>query len=204
MNGAFPAEFGGRLSSILDVHTKSAFADRTHVSGNIGVLATRLMVEQPIVKDKLSVSVAGRRTYVDQVVRLLGQELPYHFYDLNAKVAFRPTPADELEFTHYSGDDILNFIPGATTSRRLQNTNSNFTIGNSTQTLRWNKILNNQWQSSMMFYRSGFHYTIDNSYESNRLFTSSDILDLGGKWIMSTDSLAGSRLRWALTWSSIA
>ncbi len=191
MNGAFPAEYGGRLSSILDVHSKSAFADRTHVKGNIGVLATRLMVEQPIIRDKLSVSVAGRRTYVDQVVRLLGQELPYHFYDLNAKIAYRPTPNDEIEFTHYSGDDVLNFIPGASTSRRLQNTNSNFTIGNSTQTLRWNKALNSQWQSSMMFYRSGFHYTIDNTYEDSRLFTSSDILDLGGKWIISTDSLSG-------------
>lgn len=195
MNGAFPAEYGGRLSSILDVHTKSAFADRTHVKGNIGIIASRLMIDQPVVRDKLSVSVAGRRTYVDQVVRLLGEELPYHFYDLNAKVAWRPSANDELTFTHYSGDDVLNFVPGASTSRRLQNANSNFTIGNSSQTLRWTKRINSIWSSSVMVYRSKFRYVIDNTYEDSRLYTSSDIEDLGGKWVLSIDSVAGLSFR---------
>lgn len=189
MNGAFPANYGGRLSSILDVYSKSAFADKTEVKGNIGVLASRLMVRQPIVKEKLSVSLAARRTYVDQVVRLIGQQLPYHFYDLNAKIAFHPTSKDELEFSHYSGDDVLNFIPGASTSRRLQNTTSNFTIGNSTQTLRWNRTFSPRWSSSMLFYRSRFHYTIDNTFEDSKLFTSSDIEDLGGKWTVTSDNI---------------
>lgn len=195
MNGAFPAEYGGRLSSILDVHTKSAFADRTTIKGNVGLIASRLMVDQPLVKDKLSVSVAGRRTYVDQVVQLLGQSLPYHFYDLNAKVSWRPSLNDQVEFTHYSGDDVLNFVPGATGSRRLQNTNANFTIGNSSQTLKWQKQLSSRWSSSLLAYRSKFRYTIDNRYEDSRLFTSSDIEDLGGKWIFSSDSLAGLTFR---------
>lgn len=195
MNGAFPAEYGGRLSSILDVHTKSAFADRTSVKGNIGMIASRLMVDQPIVKNKLSVSVAGRRTYVDQVVQLLGESLPYHFYDLNAKVAWNPSPNDQLEFTHYSGDDVLNFIPGASGSRRLQNSNANFTIGNSSQTLRWDKQMASGWSSSLLAYRSKFRYTIDNRFEDSRLFTSSDIEDLGGKWVLSSDSLAGLSFR---------
>lgn len=188
MNGAFPAEYGGRLSSILDVHTRSAFTDRTHVKGNIGMIASRLMVEQPLIKDKLSVTVAGRRTYVDQVMKIIGEQLPYHFYDLNTKVAWRPSANDEVEFTHYSGDDVLNFVPGAT-SRRLQNSASNFTIGNSSQTLRWTKRMNGTWSSYAMAYRSKFRYTIDNRYEDSRLFTSSDIEDLGGKVILSTDSL---------------
>ena len=191
MNGAFPAEYGGRLSSILDVRTKSAFAERTQIKGNIGLLATRLMIEQPLVKDKLSISLAGRRTYVDQVVRIVGQELPYHFYDINTKVAYRPTANDEIEFTHYSGDDVLNFIPGSTNSRRLQNTTSNFTIGNTAQTLQWKKQVNANWSSSLKLYRSVFKYTIDNKFEDSRLFTSSDIEDLGGKWMLTTDSLAG-------------
>ncbi len=192
MNGAFPAEYGGRLSSILDVHTKTSFADRTHVKGNIGIIASRLMIDQPVVKEKLSVSIAARRTYVDQVVRLLGEELPYHFYDLNVKAAWRPSANDELKFTHYSGDDILNFIPGASnSSRRLQNTNANFTIGNSAQTIRWTKRLNAKWMSNLTAYRSRFRYTIDNTYEDSRLFTSSDIDDFGGKWTFSADSIGG-------------
>ncbi|HRI78756.1 MAG TPA: carboxypeptidase-like regulatory domain-containing protein [Cyclobacteriaceae bacterium] len=121
MNGAFPAEYGGRLSSILDVQTRTALPERTQVKGNIGLLASRLMIEQPLVKDKLSISLAGRRSYVDQVVRLAKQELPYHFYDLNAKMIFRPTKNDQVELTHYAGDDILNFIPGANTSNASRN-----------------------------------------------------------------------------------
>lgn len=195
MNGAFPAEYGGRLSSILDVRTKSATAQRTSIKGNIGMIASRLMVDQPLVKDKLSISVAGRRTYVDQVVRLLGESLPYHFYDLNAKATWRPSSNDEVKFTHYSGDDVLNFIPGTSRSRRLQNTNANFTIGNSSQTIRWWKSLPAGWTSNFMAYRSKFRYTIDNRYEDSRLFTSSDIEDLGGKWIFSSDSLAGLSFR---------
>lgn len=193
MNGAFPAEYGGRLSSILDVRTKSGMPERTQLKGNIGLLATRLMVEQPLVKDKLTVMLAGRRTYVDQVVKAVGQELPYFFYDFNAKISFRPTVNDRIEFTHYSGDDVLNFIPGSNSPRsaRTRNVTSNFNIGNSSQTVRWRKILNRNWNSEGLFYRSVFRYTIANSFEDSRLFVSSDIEDLGGKWIISTDSLHG-------------
>ncbi len=109
VNGAFPAYYGGRLSSILDVTTKSNTLDRTHVSGNVGLLASRLMVSQPIIKDKLNVYVAGRRTYIDQVLKGVGETLPYFFYDLNAKVSFRPSLRDYLEVSYYSGKDVLNY-----------------------------------------------------------------------------------------------
>lgn len=198
MNGAFPASYGGRLSSILDVRSKRVMPEQTQVKGNIGVLASRLMIDQPIIKDKLSVSVAGRRTYVDQVVKVLGEQLPYHFYDLNAKITYRPTGRDEIEATHYAGDDVLNFVPGASTSRRLQNSNSNFTIGNSSQTVRWKKFLRGNWDSDMMFYRSAFHYMIDNTYEDSRLYTTSNIEDIGGKWTVSTDSLRGMSLKFGV------
>ncbi|MFM7852093.1 MAG: TonB-dependent receptor plug domain-containing protein, partial [Flammeovirgaceae bacterium] len=104
INGAFPANYGGRLSSILNVTTKSRFADKTMVSGNIGLLASRLMIRQPILKDKMEVWVAGRRTYIDQVVKAVGESLPYFFYDLNTKVIYQPTKKDRLEFTHYGGE----------------------------------------------------------------------------------------------------
>ena len=191
MNGAFPAEFGGRLSSILDVRTKSSMTARTQVKGNIGLLASRLMIEQPLLKDKLSFMVAARRTYVDQVVKLAHQELPYFFYDLNAKVLFRPTRNDEIEITHYSGDDILDFVPGGTASVRARNVTSNFTIGNASQTVKWRKAINPNWNSNVLLYHSTFRYTIQNTFEDNRLYTSSNIDDLGGKWTLSTDSLHG-------------
>ncbi len=79
INGGFPAEYGGRLSSILNVRTTQTVAERTHVAGDVGILASRLYIEQPVVKDKASFWIAGRRTYIDQVIRITGEELPYFF-----------------------------------------------------------------------------------------------------------------------------
>lgn len=194
MNGAFPAEYGGRLSSILDVHTKSSFPSRTNVQGNVGLLASRLKIEQPLVKNKLSVWVAGRRTYIDQVVKATGQQLPYYFYDLNAKVNYRPTPRDQIDFSLYSGEDILDFNGLTARQRRRNNSNakSNFDISNATQSLRWtNHSATRNYNSVLTLTRSVFNYSIYNRFEDSELYVKSNIEDLGGKWIFSTDSLKG-------------
>ena len=134
--------------------------------------------------------VAGRRTYIDQVVRAIHQELPYYFYDVNVKVNYRPTLRDEVELSVYSGEDILDFN-GLTGRRQNNNVTSNFVIGNSTQSLRWTSKLRNNWSSSLTMMRSVFRYTIFNSFQENTLFAKSNIEDVGGKWVVSTDSLRG-------------
>src|SRR5690606_24714153 len=100
VNGGFPAYYGGRLSSILDVESRSELATRTHLSGDIGLIASRLYLEQPSVRDKASFWVAGRRTYIDQVVKAVGEDLPYFFYDLNARLILKPTPRDQVMIGH--------------------------------------------------------------------------------------------------------
>lgn len=182
INGAFPAQYGGRLSSILNVNTKSNFTDRTQVNGNIGLLASRLMVRQPIVKNKLEFWVAGRRTYIDQVVRAIGESLPYYFYDVNAKVIYRPTSRDQVEVTHYSGDDVMNFVRASRDTARTFRFTSNFNIGNSSQTVQWKRTVSPRASSSLHVYRTQFKYTLENTFEDSRLFTNSNILDYGAKW----------------------
>lgn len=91
INGGFPDSYGGRISSILNVKSNSSIANETHLSGDIGLIASRLYFEQPIIKDKLSVWASGRRTYIDRVVKVIGEELPYFFYDLNARVIAQPS-----------------------------------------------------------------------------------------------------------------
>jgi hypothetical protein len=76
INGGFPSRFGGRLSSILNVNTTSEIPEKTQLSGDVGLIASRFMIEQPVVKDKASFWIAGRRTYIDQVVALAGEDLP--------------------------------------------------------------------------------------------------------------------------------
>lgn len=187
INGAFPAEYGGRLSSILDVSSKSAMANRTKVKGNVGLLASRLMIEQPLIKDKLSVWVAGRRTYIDQVIRLTGEELPYFFYDLNAKAIYKPNARNQIELTLYEGNDVLDFTRAPRASLRNRNITNSFTLGNSTHTLLW-KTSYPKFQTTLSLYRTSFLYNIQSTFAENSLFVRSSIEDVGGKWMISTDS----------------
>jgi hypothetical protein len=188
INGAFPSEYGGRLSSILDVSSKSTMPNRTKLKGNIGLLASRLMIEQPIVKDKLAIWVAGRRTYVDQVIRLTGEELPYFFYDLNAKVIYKPNARDRMEFTIYEGNDVLDFSRAPRATLRNRNITNSFTLGNSTQTFLWKRNFYN-FNATLSLYRTVFQYNIQSTFTDNALFVNSSIVDVGGKWIIASDSL---------------
>ena len=191
INGGFPASYGGRLSSILDVQTKSAIPDKTHVSGDIGLIASRLFLEQPIVKDKASFWIAGRRTYIDQVIRVTGEELPYYFYDINGKLILKPTPVDQIELSHYSGEDLLDLF------RDRNNDGDGFLTtyasGNSSQSLRWNRKLKQNWTSNVSLIRTKYHYNIRNAFEENELIALSDIEDYGTRIILQKDSLLGKR-----------
>lgn len=189
INGAFPAHFGGRLSSILNVNTKSLMAEQTQVRGNVGLLASRLMIRQPIIKNKLDVWIAGRRTYVDQVLKTVGQSLPYYFYDLNGKIIFRPSAKDQIEVTHYSGNDRLDYSRAQRDTSQQRNFSTNFTIANSAQTLMWRRQIKSNVYSVFSAYRTKFNYSIQNEFEDSRLFVNSAIQDYGGKWMIKMDSV---------------
>jgi len=188
INGAFPSEYGGRLSSILDVSSKSSMPNRTRLKGNIGLLASRLMIEQPLVKDKLAIWVAGRRTYVDQVIKLTGEELPYFFFDLNAKIMYKPNKRDRMEFTIYEGNDVLDFSRAPRATLRNRNITNSFTLSNSTQTFLWNRNYYN-FRTTLSLYRTVFQYSIQSTFADNTLFVKSSIEDVGGKWIIASDSV---------------
>ena len=198
INGGFPAQYGGRLSSILNVHTRSMIPEKTAVSGDIGLIASRLFVEQPIIKNKASFWIAGRRTYIDQVIRATGEELPYYFYDLNGKFLFKPTARDEFEFSHYSGDDILDLF------RDRDGDGDGFlttySSGNSSQSLRWQRQHSNQWYSTLTLARTKYRYNIRNSFEENELLAHSDIEDYSARLYFEKDSLGRGTLRTGFDW----
>ncbi len=189
MNGAFPASYGGRLSSILDVHTRSAFSNRTQVKGNIGILASRLMVQQPLVKDKLSVSIAGRRTYVDQVVRLLGQQLPYHFYDLNAKVNYIFSEKDRLYLSGYFGRDVFDF------ENSKQSLKINIPWGNATGTLRWNHVYNQKLFGNTTLVYNDYNFTFNAAQNNFELKLASGIRDISLKQDFDLYPYTGHKLK---------
>jgi hypothetical protein len=187
INGGFPAEYGGRLSSILNVTSNSNIASQTKVSGDVGLLATRLYVEQPLIRDKASVWLAGRRTYIDKVIRLVNEELPYFFYDLNGKLVLQPNRRNKIEVSFYDGDDVLDIF-------RDRNNDGNglttsYASGNTSQSLRWAHTFPSQWKSSLSLIRSSYDYSISNRFEENSLLATSDIEDYSAKLIFRRDSL---------------
>ena len=187
INGGFPAEFGGRLSSILNITSKASVAEKTSASGDVGLIATRLYLEQPLVKDKASFWIAGRRTYIDKVVKSIGEDLPYFFYDLNGKLILLPTRRDKIELSFYNGEDVLDIF-------RDRNNDGNgfittYRSGNSSQSLRWAHAFESGWKSSVSLVRSAYEYRISNVFEENLLLALSDIEDYSAKIIVRKDSI---------------
>lgn len=151
--GNMPAEYGGRLASVLDVKMKEGNNKDYVISGGIGLIASRLNIEGPIVRDKGSFIVTGRRTYADLFLKLSKKpelkKSQLYFYDLNAKANYQIGKKDRLFVSGYFGQDKLGF-------------QDIFSIvyGNATATLRWNHIFSDKLFSNTSFIYNDFNYTI--------------------------------------------
>ncbi len=138
--GSFPAQYGGRLSSILDISTKDGNMQEIHGEGAIGLISSRLMVEGPIWKDKMSFMVSGRRSYADLLIRpflRFGVNQGYFLHDFNAKLNYRVSDKDRIYLSGYLGRDQFTnerLIPGRDTSR------VGIGWGNRSATFRWNHL----------------------------------------------------------------
>ena len=107
--GGIPARFGGRLSSILDVRTKDGNNKSFDVTGGLGLLASRIAIVGPIVKEKSSFILSARRSYVDVFLKVANEDNLVHFYDVNAKVNWRSNNKNRFFVAFYTGRDVFNF-----------------------------------------------------------------------------------------------
>ena len=141
IKGGFPSKYGGRLSSILDITMKDGSKEAFHTEGGIGLLSTNISVEGPIIKNKASFIVSGRRSYLDLLLKPFTpaskQGTTYRFYDLNAKVNFELGKRDKLFLSAFKGNDNAAYT-GA------NSLNYGIDFGNSTATLRWNHLFGSQ------------------------------------------------------------
>ena len=161
--GGIPAQYGGRLSSVVDVRQKEGNSKNFAFNGGLGLLSSRLLVESPIVKDKASFMVAGRRSYLDIFLGLssdpnISQNTLY-FYDLNAKLNWRLGEKDRLFLSGYFGRDVF----------RIDNL-FGFDWGNGTGTLRWNHVYNKKLFSNLTFVYSDYTYVIGTPEEDSTSF----------------------------------
>ena len=170
--GGFPAHYGGRLSSVVDIRLKEGNMKEIHGAGSIGLIASKLMLEGPIIKDKTSFIVSGRRTYFDilarpiikQVNKSNGQEgmSGYYFYDLNAKINHKFSETDRIYLSAYHGRDRLyveNEEKWINNDTSYQTTmESGLYWGNLTSSLRWNHVYGNKLFSNVSLTYSNYKF----------------------------------------------
>lgn len=143
IKGGFPSRYGGRLSSVLDLHMKDGHQEEFHGEVGVGLISSRFTFEGPIKKKKSSFIISGRRTYIDALIRpFLPKEerAGYYFYDLNAKVNYDFGKKDKVYLSGYFGRDRFY----AKTEVNDNTTDIGFEWGNATATARWNHQFNNK------------------------------------------------------------
>ena len=154
--GDIPANFGGRLSSVLDVSVKDEMPKRLSLQGGIGLVTSHLMLETPVFDHKTSVLLAGRRTYAGLVLPFLGEDLnmsKINFYDVNAKVTQSLGNNDRLFLSLYNGHDQFSMQQMI-----------GLGYGNSSATLRWSHIFSDRLVSNLSLIGSRYRYSIDINY----------------------------------------
>ena len=152
IKGGIPAQYGGRVSSILDIRMKEGNSKKMEVNGGIGTIFSRLSIEAPILKDKASFIIAARRSYIDILAKpILEKKQPslkgakFNFYDLTAKFNWRINDKNTVFASGYFGRDVF----GA---------GFKFNWGNSTATVRWNHIFNNKLFLNTSAFYSNYQY----------------------------------------------
>jgi hypothetical protein len=174
IKGDMPAEYGGRLSSVIDVRMNDGNSKEYVVSGGIGLIASRLAIEGPIVKDKGSFMIAARRTYADLFLKLSRdsnqRRTSLYFYDLNMKANYNFGPNDHIYLSGYLGRDVLNYA-----------NQYGINWGNITSTLRWNHLFSNKLflNSSLIF--SDYNYVIGLEGTNRQIDINSGIADFSLK-----------------------
>ncbi|MCB0553139.1 MAG: TonB-dependent receptor [Phaeodactylibacter sp.] len=177
--GGFPAQYGGRLSSAIDVKLKEGNNQKFSGSGGIGLIASRLTLEGPIQKGRSSFIVSGRRTYVDIFTRAVNRanvdkedytQIPgYFFYDLNTKVNFDLGKKDRLFVSGYFGRDVFSVDDDFF--------DFNFDWGNATGTARWNHVFSPRLFANTTFTYSDYQYNITNRITGFSFRVGSNIRD---------------------------
>jgi len=180
--GSFPARFGGRLSSVVDVRMKDGDDKKIRGTASIGLISSKIQLEGPVVKEKTTFNVSLRRTYLDilaQPIIKLAQSnenggisnAGYYFYDINAKFTHKLSEKDKLYLSTYFGDDAIymkaedgNSYSGNFETK--EHTKLDWDWGNAIAALRWNRILNNKLFMNTTASFTRYRSALSSGYES--------------------------------------
>lgn len=183
--GGIPAEYGGRLSSVLDIKMDEGNNNQYGVEGGIGLISSRIKVDGPIIKGKSSFMLSARRTYADIFLKLSGDSSlsgsNLYFYDLNAKLNYHLNDKNILYFSSYYGKDEIAL---------KDNFGTNW--GNTAISLRWNRVYSSKLFANTSFIYSSYNYGINNYSDNNIFNVSARLNDYGLKqdftWFASNNN----------------
>jgi ferric enterobactin receptor len=164
--GGIPAQYGGRTASVLNINLKDANAQQFSLSGGLGLVSSRLMVEAPIIKDRMSFFVASRFSYVGYLFKLLPQQniknTKADFYDITAKLEFRPTKKDKIAFTGFTGFDKFKVAGDSLANLEVNASSSLFDWRTTNATLAWVHSYNAKFTSKISGVYSSYAANIIN------------------------------------------
>ncbi len=179
VKGGIPAQYGGRLASLLDVRMKEGNSKKFALSGGIGTVSSRLTAEGPIVKDKSSFIVSARRSYADVFLKLSSDENlknnQLYFYDLSTKANYQFSPKDRIYVSGYFGKDAFKFNDPSGEGGFQMN------WGNKTGTLRWNHLFNDRLFANFTAVYSDYDYSLGVPTGSQAFKWTSHIYNYSGK-----------------------
>lgn len=181
IKGGMPAQYGGRLSSVLDITMKEGNNQEFQTEGGIGLIASRISLQGPIKKNVSSFIISARRTYADAIAKpFISKESQfygsgYYFYDLNAKINYRFSEKDRLYLSGYFGRDVFDFVNGR------QSLDVNIPWGNGTGTLRWNHVFNQKLFANTTLVYNDYKFKFSAAQDNFTVGLSSGIRDVSLK-----------------------
>lgn len=170
--GGISARFGGRASSVLDIQLKDANAQKLRFTGGIGLVSSRLSVEAPIIKDKLSFIVAGRGSFTDFLLRSLPNEslrnTRANFYDLNVKADYRINPKNLLSVSGYVSDDFLQISADSILTLAVNSSRTQYRWSNRYATAKWQHVFSDKLTSTTSLIYNDYTAKVINPESPNR------------------------------------
>ncbi len=201
IKGGIPANFGGRMSSVLEVNMNEGNYKKFKVKGGIGAISSRLTLEGPLKKDKGSFIISGRRTYIDLIMKAaIPDSSPfagssYFFYDFNLKLNYKLTKKDKIFFSSYYGKDEFQF----------GNKDDGFQVkmpwGNAIASLRWNHIFSSKLFMNVTTTMTDYLFSFGSEQDQFRFELKSGIRDYGGKVDFSYFPNPRHRMKWGLNYT---
>lgn len=164
---SFPARFGGRLSSVVDVRTNDGDMQKYHGVISVGLLTSKLNFEGPIIKDRTSFNISARRSYIDLMMKPFmpkDETVSYYFYDMNAKINHKFSDRSRLFLNFYNGKDhFLNDLKEISGEEIISDDRTQFNWGNTVASGRWNYVFNNKLFSNTTIAYSNYQLHLNSS-----------------------------------------